>query len=87
LIGQAQSYPELKAAFLERYSGPRRAKAMAAMETAKRRGQLRATLDAEAAVDQLWGACYHRLLLPNQPLTDEFVEALVDNLFHGLGAT
>jgi AcrR family transcriptional regulator len=87
LIGQAQSDPELKAAFLERYSGPRRVKAVAAMETAKRRGQLRATLDAEAAVDQLWGACYHRLLLPNQPLTDEFVEALVDNLFHGIGAT
>jgi hypothetical protein len=35
-------------------------------------------------VDQLWGACYHRLLLPDQPLTNEFVDALVDNLFHGI---
>jgi AcrR family transcriptional regulator len=84
LIGQAQSDPELKSAYLERYSGPRRAKAVAAMETAKERGQLRASLDPETVVDQLWGACYHRLLLPDQPLTDEFVDALVDNLFHGI---
>ncbi len=54
------------------------------METAKERGQLHANLDPETVVDQLWGACYHRLLLPDQPLTDEFVDALVDNLFRGI---
>lgn len=84
LIGQAQSDPELKAGYLQRYSSPRRAQAVAAMEKAKERGQLRVTLDPETVVDQLWGACYHRLLLPDQPLTDEFVDALVDNLFHGI---
>ena len=84
LIGQAQSDPELKAAYLQRYSSPRRALAVAAMEKAKERGQLRADLDAETVVDQLWGACYHRLLLPDQPLTDEFVDTLVDNLFGGI---
>ena len=84
LIGQAQSNPGLKAAYLERYSGPRRAKAVAAMETAKGRRQLSASLNPETVVDQLWGACYQRLLLPDQPLTDEFVDALVDNLFHGI---
>jgi AcrR family transcriptional regulator len=86
LIGQAQSDPELKAAYLRRYSGPRRALAVAAMERAKAGGQLRADLDSEAVVDQLWGSCYHRLLLPDQPLTEEFVNALVDNLFHGVRA-
>jgi AcrR family transcriptional regulator len=84
LIGQAQSDPELKAAYLQRYSSPRRALAVAAMEKAKARGQLSAGLDPETVVDQLWGACYHRLLLPDQPLTDEFVDALVDNLFGGI---
>jgi hypothetical protein len=79
LIGQAQSDPGLKAAYLERYSGPRRTLAVAAMQTPKGRGQLSASLDPETVVDQLWGACYHRLLLPDQPLTDEFVDALVDN--------
>jgi AcrR family transcriptional regulator len=84
LIGQAQSDPELKAAYLQRYSSPRRAMAVAAMEKAKERGQLRASVNPESVVDQLWGACYHRLLLPDQPLTGEFVDALVDNLFHGI---
>ena len=41
LIGQAQTDPELKAAYLQRYSSPRRAVAVAAMERAKARGQLR----------------------------------------------
>lgn len=84
LIGQAQSDPELKAAYVDRYSGPRRKLAVAAMEAAMGRGQLSASLDPETVVDQLWGACYHRLLLPDQPLTDEFVDALVYNLFHGI---
>jgi AcrR family transcriptional regulator len=84
LIGQAQSDPELKAAYLQRYSSPRREMAVGAMEKAKQRGQLRPGLDPETVVDQLWGACYHRLLLPDQPLTDEFVDALLDNLFGGI---
>jgi hypothetical protein len=54
------------------------------MTTAQERGQLRASLDPDTVVDQLWGACYHRLLLPDQPLTDEFVDALVNNLFRGI---
>jgi AcrR family transcriptional regulator len=45
LIGQAQSDPDLKAAFLQRYSSPRRALAVSMMETAKERGQLRPDLD------------------------------------------
>ncbi|MBB4854085.1 hypothetical protein HNP40_001465 [Mycobacteroides chelonae] len=55
-------------------AGPRRA---------QERGQLRSTVDPEIVVDQLWGACYHRLLVPDQPLTEEFVDALLDNLFAG----
>ncbi|MBB5167389.1 TetR/AcrR family transcriptional regulator [Mycobacterium sp. AZCC_0083] len=84
LIGQAQSDPDLKDAFLQRYSSPRRALAVSTMETAKERGQLRLDLDPETVVDQLWGACYHRLLIPDQPLTPEFADALVDNLFGGI---
>jgi AcrR family transcriptional regulator len=85
LIGQAQSDPDLKAAFLQRYSAPRRALAVAALDAAKARGQLRAGLDPETVVDQLWGACYHRLLIPDQPLDERFVDALVNNLFQGIG--
>jgi AcrR family transcriptional regulator len=84
LIGRAQSDPDLKAAYLQSYSAPRRALAVSALNTAKARGQLRADLDLETLVDQLWGACYHRLLVPDQPLDEPFVDALVDNLFRGI---
>jgi AcrR family transcriptional regulator len=84
LIGQAQTDSELKAAYLRRYSSPRRTLAVAAMVQAKERGQLRDDVDPEAVIDQLWGACYHRLLIPDVPLTDDFVDTLVDNLFGGI---
>ena len=63
-----------------RFSG----RAVTALRRAQERGQLRADVDPEAVVDQLWGACYHRLLLPDQLLTDEFADALVANLFDGV---
>lgn len=84
LIGQAQIDPELKDAFLQRYSGPRRALAVAAIRRAQERDQLSPGADPEVVVDQLWGACYHRLLIPDQPLTEGFVDALLDNLLGGI---
>ncbi|MDM4719362.1 TetR/AcrR family transcriptional regulator [Micromonospora sp. WMMA1363] len=84
LIAQAQTDPELAAAYRRRYSGPRRALAVEALNRAVARGQLRADIDPESVVDQLWGACYHRLLIPDQPLTEDFARTLVDNLARGL---
>jgi AcrR family transcriptional regulator len=84
LIGQAQTDPELKTAYLQRYSSPRRELAVEAMSRAQQRGQLRSDVDLDTVVDQLWGACYHRLLLPDQPLTEQFLDSLLDNLFSGI---
>jgi hypothetical protein len=85
LIGQAQLDPALKEALLASYTGPRRARAVERIERGQVAGQVRADLDAESLIDQLWGACYHRWLLPNQPLTDDFADELVRNLFAGVG--
>ena len=85
LIGQAQTDPDLMRAYRTTYSGPRRRLAVDRIESARELGQVRAGLDAESVVDQLWGACYHRLLLPDQPLDHGFADALLDNLFHGIG--
>ncbi|GLY07620.1 MULTISPECIES: TetR/AcrR family transcriptional regulator [Actinoplanes] len=83
LIGMAQTDPELSAAFSERYSAPRRALALAAFEKARDRGQLRDDIDLGILVDQLWGACYNRLLIPDAPLTEDYAIALVDNALDG----
>ncbi len=84
LIGQAQTDPELMSAYLSAYSAPRRGLAVARLEAARAPGQLRRGLDCESVVDQLWGACYHRLLVPDQPLDVAFADRLIDNLFHGI---
>jgi AcrR family transcriptional regulator len=84
LIGQAQTDPDLADAFLTHYSGPRRQLAVDAMERAQSRGQLRRDVDPQLVVDQLWGACYHRLLLPNLPVTEDFAVSLVRNLIRGI---
>ncbi|MEU5275282.1 TetR/AcrR family transcriptional regulator [Streptomyces asoensis] len=85
LIGQAQTDPELSAALLERYSGPRRDLAVRRMRAAQAEGRLHPDVDPEVVVDQLWGACYHRLLLPNLPVDEDFADSLVANLWRGIG--
>lgn len=84
LIGLAQTDADLAAAFHERYERPRRELACEVVHAGQRRGQLRSDIDPETIIDQLWGACYHRLLVPAQPLTQEFGTALIDNLLRGL---
>jgi AcrR family transcriptional regulator len=84
LIGQAQTDPDLAAAFSKLYSAERRRLAVEAMERAQERGQIRREVDPRVVVDQLWGACYNRLLVPDEPVTDAFAVALVDNLMYGL---
>jgi AcrR family transcriptional regulator len=85
LIGAAQSDPDLRDAFTTSYVSPRRARAVKRLCTARDLGQIRADADLEAVVDQLWGACYHRLLLPARPLTTDFADALLSNLMPGIG--
>ncbi|MDR6974138.1 AcrR family transcriptional regulator [Streptomyces sp. 3330] len=86
LIGQAQTDPELSAALLERYADPRRDLAVRRMRRAQADGQLRPDVDPEVLVDQLWGACYHRLLMPSLPVTEEFATSLIANLMRGVRA-
>ena len=71
------------AALSETYSLPRRSLAVEAMARARSRGQLRPGVDLSMIVDQLWGACYHRLLLPGEPITHDFADALVENALDG----
>lgn len=83
LIGAAQTDQALALAWSTNYARPRRALAVVALERARQRGQLRQDLDLTILVDQLWGACYHRLLVPDEPLDAAFADALVRNALVG----
>lgn len=88
LIGSAQSDAELAAAFDSHYFGPRRTEAIGMLALARERGQLRADVDLPTVVDMIWGACYHRLLLPNlsDTLTTTSVSTLVDTALRGIAS-
>jgi hypothetical protein len=49
-------------------------------------GELRAGLDADVVLGALYGPLYHRILVPydNAPLSDAYIDALVDTVFGGL---
>lgn len=83
LIGGAQTDPDLAAALSTKYSRPRRQLAVTYFELAISRHQLRTDVDPEMLVDQLWGACYNRLLVPDVPLDSAFADALVRNALRG----
>lgn len=85
LIGAAQSDPDLSRAWSESYALPRREIARARLRTAKDAGQLREDADLDIIVDQLWGACYHRLLVLRVPVGDIDVDRLVDHALRGAG--
>ena len=64
-------------------TSPRRSLAVDYFRKASERGQLRADVDLQLLVDQPWGACYNRLLVPDAPLDEEFAVALVTNMLYG----
>lgn len=84
LIGAAQTDADLAVAYQTLYSSGRRQLAVERMQHGQAVGQLRADIDARVLVDQLWGAVYHRLLIPDEPINDALVVALVSNLFDGV---
>lgn len=84
LIGQSQTDPDLAVEYRRVYSSHRRQLATDRFRHAQEAGQVRPDIDVQVLVDQLWGAVYHRLLIPDQPVTEAFIAALVDNLFDGI---
>lgn len=83
-VGAAQTDPALADALAQHYTHPRRRLAVDRLTRAQRAGQIRAEVDPQVVVDQLWGACCHRLMLPDEPLDAAFADALIDNLLRGI---
>ncbi|MCY1139190.1 TetR/AcrR family transcriptional regulator C-terminal ligand-binding domain-containing protein [Actinoplanes sp. Pm04-4] len=87
LVGAAQSDPGLATVLASQYTVPRRTLAVERLRRAQQDGQIAPDVDLQVVVDQLWGACYHRLLMPAEPLTLDFVDALLRNLLRGITQT
>lgn len=84
LIGQSQTDAELASAYRALYSSGRRELAVIRLTHAQQLGQIAPHVDVRVIIDQLWGAVYNRLLIPDEPVTPAFVDSLISNIFGGI---
>jgi AcrR family transcriptional regulator len=86
VIGCGQSNEELIAAFRDNWLTPRRNEAKKVFQRGIARGELRENIDVEVAIDALYSPLFYRLLLKHQPLTEKFVNELVELVMKGVSA-
>ena len=84
VIGCGQADEELIVVYRDNWLTPRRKDAKRILQRGIERGELREDIDEEIAIDALYSPLFYRLLLKHQPLTDKFVNELVDLVMNGL---
>jgi AcrR family transcriptional regulator len=83
---ERRRYPELDAGY-RRFLADRKARTRAVLLRAVQRGELPDDTDIGVMSSMLVGPIFHRLMITQEPLNDAFVDALVDALLRGFGAT
>ena len=84
LIAEGQSDLTVLRELGERHIGPRRAAALLDIERGKANGEIAPGADADLVLEAIFGAIYYRMLLRSGPLTEEYGERVVDQVFKGL---
>ena len=84
LIAEGQRDPDTLRALIEGYLRPRRAMMAQVLERGIAAGQFRADIDADTAMDALFGAIAGRALLFGRPLELAWVDRLTDTVYRGL---
>jgi AcrR family transcriptional regulator len=83
LVAEAQSDPELAAAFRDRWLRPRRELVRQNLKAAILEGSLRGDFNIETAINQLYGSLYYRLLLSSEAIDEEFIEHTYQQFLRG----
>jgi AcrR family transcriptional regulator len=86
LVAVAQTDPDIAGALRDQWLAPRRARALETVRAGVQRGEIRAGLDLEAIMDQLFGPVYHRLFFGHAPLAEDLAATMVSNLMTGIAA-
>jgi len=84
VVGCGQADKVLIEAFRENWLLPRREDAKRIFQRGVERGELRNDIDAELAIDTLYSPLFYRLLLKHLPLSETFVDEIIDVVFNGL---
>jgi len=84
LVGEAQFDPKIGAELRDHLVGARRELVRAIWDRGVARGELRADVDPEVAIDLIFGPAMYRLVAGHAPLDDTAAEAVVDAAIRGL---
>jgi len=84
LIAEAQYDPELRAAWRDRVLEPLRAQYRIMLDRAAARGEIRLSVDQDVVLDLFFGSAQHRLMLGPLPLTEDFIDEVVDVILRGI---
>jgi AcrR family transcriptional regulator len=84
LIAEVQRDPELAEIWRERFITPVRTHHRLMIDRAVARGEVSTDADPEVILDLLYGPLYHRLLQSHLPLSDRFVQSVVDIVIAGV---
>jgi AcrR family transcriptional regulator len=83
LVGAMRQRPELARAIREGFLARRRAALRAVLDRGVARGDLRAELDVELALDVLGGALFYRLLITGGPIDGDLAEGVAELVLRG----
>jgi AcrR family transcriptional regulator len=86
LVEETHTDPAFAKLYHERFVNPRRDPARAVLKRAIERGQIPKETDIELALDLIYGALFHRLLHAHAPLTNRFLENVIDATLTGVTA-
>jgi AcrR family transcriptional regulator len=86
LIGEAQVDPDMAKAFREQWIIPRRGLLREVIEMAQIQGDFRDDIDFETAMDMIYAPVYFRLLAGHAPLSEYYVDTLLEEVRKGLGS-
>lgn len=76
--------PALAAAYHERLDAPLREAKRTRLRSAQQNGEIAADIDLDVAVDIIWGPLLNRWLQRSGPLTDDYVDAVLDTALNGI---
>ena len=84
LVGEAQADPSIQQELRTNLVDSRRELFRTIWDRGVHRGELRADVDPDAALDLVIGRALYRLMIGHAPLSDEAADALVDAAIRGL---
>jgi AcrR family transcriptional regulator len=84
LVADAQSQPDVAELLRREWLAPRRAVVAELLAAGAERGELRADLDVEIAIDQAFAFVYYRLLLGHEEVTEDVARRAVRQLVAGI---